>query len=132
MNQDTRNVIENGAAAIRAHFGIDFPRNMVVLGSGIGRFADNLEGAASLPYAAIPGFAPSPVMGHAGKLMAFLRRIQSNPNWGVHHCPRATEIKKPRVTKKEQDRSKRHRPRAGVFLLPPSLLLLFPSFIKIL
>lgn len=69
MNQDTRNVIENGAAAIRAHFGIDFPRNVLVLGSGIGRFADNLEGAASLPYAAIPGFAPSTVMGHAGKLM---------------------------------------------------------------
>ena len=69
MNQDTRNDIENGAAAIRAHFGIDFPRNMLVLGSGIGRFADNLEGAASLPYAAIPGFAPSTVMGHAGKLM---------------------------------------------------------------
>ena len=69
MGQDTRNVIEKGAAAIRAHFGADFPRTVLVLGSGIGRFADNLEGAASLSYAAIPGFAPSTVMGHAGKLM---------------------------------------------------------------
>jgi len=69
MNQDTRNVIESGAAAIRAHFGDDFPKTVLVLGSGIGRFADNLQDATSLSYAAIPGFAASTVMGHAGKLM---------------------------------------------------------------
>jgi len=69
MRQETRNVIEKGAAAIRAHFGDDFPGTVLVLGSGIGRFADNLQDAASLSYAAIPGFAASTVMGHAGKLM---------------------------------------------------------------
>lgn len=69
MSQDTRNVIETGAAAIRAHFGEDFPKTVLVLGSGIGRFADRLENATSLSYADIPGFAPSAVMGHAGKLM---------------------------------------------------------------
>lgn len=69
MGQDARNVVEKGAAAIRAHFGTDFPHTVLVLGSGTGRFAGNLEGATSLSYAAIPGFAPSTVMGHAGNLM---------------------------------------------------------------
>jgi inosine/guanosine/xanthosine phosphorylase family protein len=69
MRQDTKNVIESGAAAIRARFGEAFPKTVLVLGSGIGRFADNLETAQSLAYAEIPGFAPSAVAGHAGKLM---------------------------------------------------------------
>ena len=69
MSQDTGNPVENGAAAIRAHFGDSFPRTVLVLGSGIGRFAEKLEGAQSLSYAAIPGFSPSTVSGHAGKLM---------------------------------------------------------------
>ncbi len=70
MSQDTGNVIESGAAAIRSHFGPDFPRTVLVLGSGIGRFSERLEDARSLSYAAIPGFAPSTVQGHAGRLMA--------------------------------------------------------------
>jgi inosine/guanosine/xanthosine phosphorylase family protein len=69
MSHDTKNVIESGAAAIRARFGDAFPRTVLVLGSGIGRFADNLETAQSLSYAEIPGFVPSAVAGHAGKLM---------------------------------------------------------------
>ena len=43
MSQDARNVIETGAAAIRAHFGSDLPDTVLVLGSGIGRFAENLD-----------------------------------------------------------------------------------------
>ena len=70
MSQDARNVIENGANAINAHFGGNFPKTVLVLGSGIGRFAERLEDAKSLSYAEIPGFAPSTVAGHAGKLMA--------------------------------------------------------------
>jgi len=70
MSQDTGNLVETGAAAIRAHFGVEFPRTVLVLGSGIGRFAENLQQAKSLSFAAIPGFAPSTVSGHAGKLMA--------------------------------------------------------------
>lgn len=69
MSHETKNVIEQGAAAIRAHFGERFPRTVLVLGSGIGRFAGNLQAAQSLAYAAIPGFAPSTVAGHAGTLM---------------------------------------------------------------
>lgn len=63
------NIIEKGADAIRAHFGADFPRTVLMLGSGSGRFADRLEKNRSLSYAAIPGFAPATVLGHAGKLM---------------------------------------------------------------
>ena len=69
MSQLLENIIENGAAAIRAHFGQDFPRTVLMLGSGFGGFAEKLEGAATLSYAAIPGFPSSTVMGHAGKLM---------------------------------------------------------------
>jgi inosine/guanosine/xanthosine phosphorylase family protein len=70
MSQTARNVIENGANAIKAHFGGGFPKTVLVLGSGIGRFAERLEEAKSLSYSDIPGFAPSTVAGHAGKLMA--------------------------------------------------------------
>lgn len=70
MNQDAKNVIEDGANAINAHFGGSFPKTVLVLGSGIGPFAKRLEDAKSLSYAEIPGFTPSTVTGHAGKLMA--------------------------------------------------------------
>ena len=38
----------------------------IVLGSGLGDFADRLTEAESLPYAEIPGFPVSTVAGHAG------------------------------------------------------------------
>lgn len=41
----------------------------VVLGSGLGDFADHLEGAASIPYGDIPHWPASSVIGHAGKLV---------------------------------------------------------------
>jgi purine-nucleoside phosphorylase len=41
----------------------------VVLGSGLGAFADTLEDAASTPYSEIPGWPLSTAMGHAGKLV---------------------------------------------------------------
>ncbi len=69
MSQAARNVIENGANAIKAHFGGSFPKTVLVLGSGIGRFTERLEEGESLSYADIPGFSPSTVAGHAGKLM---------------------------------------------------------------
>jgi purine-nucleoside phosphorylase len=40
----------------------------VVLGSGLGAFAEELEEAVQLPYAEIPGWPPSTAAGHAGKL----------------------------------------------------------------
>jgi len=41
----------------------------VVLGSGLGAFADELAGAVRIPYEQIPGFARSTVEGHAGQLV---------------------------------------------------------------
>jgi purine-nucleoside phosphorylase len=41
----------------------------VVLGSGLGPFADRLEDAVRIPYAQIPGFRPPLVPGHVGQLV---------------------------------------------------------------
>lgn len=41
----------------------------IVLGSGLGAFADEVEGAVSIPYEQIPNFARSTVVGHAGRLV---------------------------------------------------------------
>src|SRR5258707_10855654 len=40
----------------------------IVLGSGLGAFADDLTHAVAIPYEEIPGFARSTVEGHAGRL----------------------------------------------------------------
>jgi purine-nucleoside phosphorylase len=44
-------------------------RVALVLGSGLGAFADELEDAQTLAYSEIPGFAVSTVEGHAGRLV---------------------------------------------------------------
>ncbi len=41
----------------------------VVLGSGLGAFADTLESRVETPYASIPGWPASTAAGHAGKLV---------------------------------------------------------------
>ena len=41
----------------------------MVLGSGLGDFADRLTDAASMPYGEIPGWPRSAVIGHAGRLV---------------------------------------------------------------
>ena len=41
----------------------------VILGSGLGSFADTLEGRTQTPYSDIPGWPKSTVGGHAGKLV---------------------------------------------------------------
>ncbi len=46
------------------------PRVAVVLGSGLGAFADTLENPSTIPYADIPGWPKSTAIGHAGKLVA--------------------------------------------------------------
>lgn len=45
------------------------PRIALVLGSGLGAFADEFADAAKIPYAAIPHFPQSTAIGHAGKLV---------------------------------------------------------------
>src|SRR5678816_2765163 len=45
------------------------PKTAVVLGSGLGAFADKLGNAVRIPYPEIPHFATSTVEGHAGQLV---------------------------------------------------------------
>ncbi|HEY8655624.1 MAG TPA: purine-nucleoside phosphorylase [Candidatus Limnocylindria bacterium] len=45
------------------------PSVAIVLGSGLGKLADEVTGATRVPYAQIPGFATSTVAGHAGELV---------------------------------------------------------------
>lgn len=45
------------------------PRVAVVLGSGLGGFADELADRVEIPYSEIPGWPRSTAVGHAGKLV---------------------------------------------------------------
>lgn len=45
------------------------PKVAVVLGSGLGAFADDLKDAIRIPYERIPGFPRSTAIGHAGNLV---------------------------------------------------------------
>jgi len=45
------------------------PKIALVLGSGLGAFADDLDGAVRIPYERIPGFPHSTAVGHAGRLV---------------------------------------------------------------
>src|SRR5579885_3653709 len=45
------------------------PRVGLVLGSGLGGFADELTEPARIPYSQIPGFPRSTAIGHAGQLV---------------------------------------------------------------
>jgi purine-nucleoside phosphorylase len=45
------------------------PSMAVVLGSGLGAFADELTERTDLPYSDIPGWPVSTAIGHAGKLV---------------------------------------------------------------
>ncbi|MGA7171661.1 MAG: purine-nucleoside phosphorylase, partial [Candidatus Sulfotelmatobacter sp.] len=45
------------------------PRIGLVLGSGLGSFADSLTDAAKIPFAEIPAFPRSTAIGHAGQLV---------------------------------------------------------------
>lgn len=58
------------AEAIRARLGGRRPTVGLVLGSGLGFLADQLEDAVRIPYAEIPGFPLPSVVGHAGELVA--------------------------------------------------------------
>jgi purine-nucleoside phosphorylase len=59
---------EHAARTIRARVKQE-PRVAVVLGSGLGGFADDFEDAEAIPYEDIPGFVRSTAQGHAGRLV---------------------------------------------------------------
>jgi len=57
------------AVRARAPAEVKAPRVGIILGSGLGSFADRLSGAVSVPYAELPHFPSSSVPGHAGRLV---------------------------------------------------------------
>jgi purine-nucleoside phosphorylase len=59
---------EQAARAIRSRIGTEVSVALV-LGSGLGAFADELQEATAFSYAEIPGFGASTVEGHAGRLV---------------------------------------------------------------
>jgi len=59
---------EHAARVIRSRT-TETPRVAIVLGSGLGGFADDFEDAVRIPYEDIPGFAQSTAQGHAGQLV---------------------------------------------------------------
>ena len=57
------------ADAIRARVGDAIPEIGIVLGSGLGGLAGDIEDAVRVPFAEVPGFPAATVVGHAGALV---------------------------------------------------------------
>jgi purine-nucleoside phosphorylase len=64
---------EFAAQAIRTHLAkeprLGTPEIAVILGSGLGAFADELKDSIAIPFAGIPNFPRSTAVGHAGRLV---------------------------------------------------------------
>ncbi|HTM02809.1 MAG TPA: purine-nucleoside phosphorylase [Vicinamibacterales bacterium] len=65
---DTYTRVEQAASVIRARCGT-LPETAIVLGSGLGDFADTLPDAIATPYTELPHWPASKVIGHAGRLV---------------------------------------------------------------
>jgi purine-nucleoside phosphorylase len=74
MSSDLYERVQAAAAAIRAKVGARAPKVGLVLGSGLGAYAERLDDAVSIDYGDIPGFPRSHVVGHAGRLWLGTRR----------------------------------------------------------
>jgi purine-nucleoside phosphorylase len=59
---------EHASRVIRARTKLE-PRIALVLGSGLGSFADDFDEAVGIPYEEIPGFVRSTAQGHVGRLV---------------------------------------------------------------
>jgi len=71
---------EHATRIIRARTTVE-PRIAVVLGSGLGGFADDFEEPVAIPYDEIPGFMRSTAQGHAGRLV--IGKIDGIPVLGM-------------------------------------------------
>ena len=67
---------ENAARAIRARTEVK-AKIAIVLGSGLGGFAEEFQERVSLPYREIPGFVSSTAEGHVGSLV--IGKVESVP-----------------------------------------------------
>jgi purine-nucleoside phosphorylase len=68
MDLSLQERLDEAVAAIRRHAG-EVPDVAIVLGSGLGDFADEIAGAVVLPYAQVPHWPRPGVVGHAGRLV---------------------------------------------------------------
>lgn len=62
--------VSTAAEAVRARLGGLRPSVAIVVGSGLGRLADRVDGAVRIGYRDIPGFHVPNVAGHKGELVA--------------------------------------------------------------
>ena len=70
MASDLLDKLDKAADTIRARLPEGWtPQVGIILGSGLGALADEVEVVASMPYKDIPGFAVSSAIGHAGRLV---------------------------------------------------------------
>ncbi len=60
--------VEHAARTIRARTSLQ-PHVAIILGSGLGAFADEFEDSVAIPYSEIPGFVSSTAEGHVGRLV---------------------------------------------------------------
>ena len=60
--------VAEAAQAIRAKTA-EVPRVAIVLGSGLGDFANGLAQSVAMPYTTLPHWPASRVIGHEGKLV---------------------------------------------------------------
>ncbi|HVQ37517.1 MAG TPA: purine-nucleoside phosphorylase [Pyrinomonadaceae bacterium] len=67
-NTDLYSRAEHAARTIQARIS-EQPRVAIILGSGLGGFADEFEEQVRIPYGEIPGFVVSTAQGHAGTLV---------------------------------------------------------------
>jgi len=58
------------ADVVRRRMGDTVPAAAIVLGSGLGGLADEIDAVAKIPYGEVPGFPAATVAGHAGALIA--------------------------------------------------------------
>ena len=65
-----RSAAYRSADAIRLRVGADAPEIGIVLGSGLGGLASQIENAVRVPFSAVPGFPAATVAGHSGTVVA--------------------------------------------------------------
>jgi len=68
MTQSSTSSLDALTKSLARH-GVGEARLALVLGSGLGRFADRLDSARAIPYAELDGMPQSAVPGHAGRLV---------------------------------------------------------------
>src|ERR1700751_4051399 len=68
MQQDEFSLAESAATFLLSKTSLR-PKIGLVLGSGLGAFADELSDAARMPYGQIPSFPRSSAIGHAGQMV---------------------------------------------------------------